>query len=361
MSDTRAAGRMVALTREAKAWTQARLAKAAGVSQGFLSKVEHGVLPLEGERLAHVAMALEAPPELLSSSEPVRGLEVTCLHHRRRASRMTVGTTRRIEGLTHLTRLSVEGLSTGLSVAPDLTLHHLDVDEHGSPEAIARLLRIAWRVPTGPVADVTKLLETLGVAIVRRDLHTEAQDAVSTWPPGHAPVVLINRGLSADRERFTLVHELGHLVMHTLPNDDQEGQANRFAGEFLAPADEVRPQLEGLTVRQFSKLAELKQIWGMSMAALIRRALDLECISANQFKSFRIRLNQYGWSEREPGNLPAETPQLVSSMVASQMTKHDHDIEQVATLALMLQEPFRRHYLADVPPSTSTHTRKAQP
>jgi Zn-dependent peptidase ImmA (M78 family) len=335
---------MVTLTREAKGWTQGRLATEADLSQGFLSKVENGLLALEGEPLARVAAALEVPVELLRSSEPVRGLEVTCLHHRRRASRMTVSTVRRIESVTHLTRLTLEGLATGLELEPQLALRRMDTDAYGSPTEIARLLRVAWRVPTGPVADMTGLVEALGVFVVRRDLGTGAQDAVSTWPPHGAPVILVNRGLPPDRERFTLTHEVGHLVMHQMPVEDQERQANRFAGEFLAPAKEITPLLEGLTVRQFSKLAALKQEWGLSMAALIQRALDLDCISANQFKSFRIRLNQYGWSEREPGDLPPEAPRAVDAVIDAQLAKHQDEAE-VAALALMLPEPFRRHYL----------------
>jgi Zn-dependent peptidase ImmA (M78 family)/DNA-binding XRE family transcriptional regulator len=336
---------MVTLTREAKGWTQEQLATEAGLSQGFLSKVENGLLALEGEPLARVAAALEVPVELLGSREPVRGLEVTCLHHRRRASRMTVGTVRRIESVTHLTRLTVEGLAAGVEGEPKLALRRMEIDAYGSPAEIARLLRAAWHVPTGPVADVTGLVESLGVFVVRRDLGTDAQDAVSTWPPHGAPIILVNRGLPPDRERLTLMHEVGHLVMHQLPVEDQERQANQFAGEFLAPAAEITPLLAGLTVRQFSKLAQLKLEWGLSMAALIQRALDLDCISANQFKSFRIRLNQYGWSEREPGDLRPEVPQAVDTVIDAQLAKHQDEAE-VAALALMLPEQFHRHYLA---------------
>ena len=349
----RAVSRMVTLTREAKGWTQERLAKAADLSQGFLSKVENGLLALEGEPLTRVSAALEVPVELLGSSEPVRGVEVTCLHHRRRASRMTVSTVRRIESVTHLTRLTVEGLTDGLELEPELTLRRMDVDAYDSPAEIARLLRAAWHVPTGPITDVTGLVEALGVFVVRRDLGTDAQDAVSTWPPHGAPVILVNRGLPPDRERFTLMHEVGHLVMHLIPVEDQERQANQFASEFLAPAVEIRPLLEGLTVRQFSKLAQLKLQWGLSMAALIQRALDLDCISANQFKSFRIRLNQYGWSEREPGDLPPEAPRAVDNVIDTQLAKHQDEAE-VAALALMLPEPFRRHYLAHRAPSSAS-------
>lgn len=66
------------------------------------------------------------------------------------------------------------------------------------------------------------LLERAGVTVVVRNLGTDAQDAVSMWPPGTSPMILVNTGLSPDRTRFTLAHELGHLIMHEMPDDDQE-------------------------------------------------------------------------------------------------------------------------------------------
>ncbi len=346
MADTAAAARMVRLVREARRWAQHDLANTAGISQGFVSKIEKGLLPLTGDYLDKVAAALAVPPALLRTSDPVGGVEVTCLHHRRRSSVMSVTTMRAVEGLTHLTRLSVDGLSTGVGkLLPRRELIRMPVEEHGSPATIASALRKIWDLPSGPVDDVVGLLESAGVRVMRRDLGTTAQDAVSTWPAGEQPLILINHGLPPDRERFTLAHEVGHLIMHELPSEEQEKEANQFAGEFLTPATDLEPLLEGLTVRQFPKLAELKLTWKVSMAMLIQRAADLDCISANQFKSFRIRLNQYGWSQREPGDLRAESPQRIAGLVKTQLDRHGHDVDTVAGIALMLPEPFRRHYL----------------
>jgi Zn-dependent peptidase ImmA (M78 family)/transcriptional regulator with XRE-family HTH domain len=345
MAGGRVVGRTLTLTREAKGWTQQLLAEATGVSQSFLSKVEHDQLQCDGEHLDTLAAALEVPPQLLTNEEPVRGLEVTCLHHRRRSSKMTASAVRRIEGLTHLTRISAQALINGIGRIPERQLGRLDVDTCGSPTLVARTLRSTWHIPDGPIVDVVGLLESLGIIVMRRDLHTAAQDAMSTWPPGQSPVILLNRGLPPDRERFTLIHELGHLIMHELPTDDQESQANQFAGEFLAPAGQITSELTGLTVRDFNRLAHLKIAWGVSMAALIQRAADLDCISANQFKTFRIRLNQYGWSRREPGDLKTENPSLIPNAIDIQLDKHGRSVDQLAASALMLPAPFRRHYL----------------
>ncbi len=76
-------------------------------------------------------------------------------------------------------------------------------------------------------------------------------------------VIIINKNFSNDHKRFTLAHELGHLIMHT-SNEfliseyrDKEDEANRFASEFLMPSDAISNSLRGLKLQY---LVELKDI-----------------------------------------------------------------------------------------------------
>ncbi len=344
MSGTGASGHMIVLVREAKGWTQLDLATSADVSQSFISKVERGLLSPDEQVLGRLAAALEVPPALLCDRENLQHLEVTCLHHRRRASRMAVATVRRIESLAQLVSLSKRRLAAGFEEPRTLPLSRQPLHAAITPEDIAAKLRADWGVPPGPIDNLTALLESAGIAIIIRHLGTDAQDAVSMWPLDDHPVVLLNTGLPPDRARFTLAHELGHLLMHEMPDDGQEDQANAFAAEFLTPADMVGPDLDGLTVRQFSRLMSLKVRWKVSMAALIQRAAQLGYISQSQLKSFRIRLNQYGWSRREPGDLPVERPSTVRTLVARRLAA-GHTEQHLADLTLMLPSQFRRHYL----------------
>ncbi|WP_367127419.1 helix-turn-helix domain-containing protein [Saccharothrix sp. HUAS TT1] len=347
MGDIGASGQMIALAREAKGWRQSDLARAAGMAQGSVSKVERGLLALDEEGLTKVADVLEVPGSLLRGDHELHGMESTCLHNRRRASRMPVATLKRVEGLAQLVALSTKLL---LQHEPVPVLVRQPPESCLAPPQVARALRLAWRVPSGPVDDLVGLLERMGVIVVVRGLGTDAQDAVSLWPAGAAPVVLLNTGLPPDRARFTLAHELGHLVLHGVPGEGQEDEANAFAAELLTPADAIRPELEGLTLRDFGRLARLKSRWKVSMAALIQRAHQLDCISPSQFKSFRIKLNQYGWAKREPGELVPEVPTALTAAIE----KHLADglgVEELAELALMRPEQFRRHYLpVDEPP-----------
>lgn len=339
--------RMVTLVRESMGLTQEKLAYDAGLSQGYISKVESGLLSLTEDNLTKVAQALKCPGELLLDDTPIQGLEVTCMHHRRRHSKINASTKRRIEALTHLTRVSVEGLLRGIELVPDTELCRLDLDQYDDdPAEAARALRATWRVPSGPITNVIELLEAVGVVVVVRSLFTHAQDAVSTWPrdAGRPPIMVVNLGMQADRQRFTTCHELAHLVLHALPDDGQEKQADMFASEFLAPAEEIAPQLAGLTTRDFPRLIQLKAQWGMSIAALIRRAHDLDLITERQYRQFQIRINQLGWREVEPGALPAETPSTLTRVMTVHLNDHGYSIEELAQTAGMLPGHFRAHY-----------------
>ncbi len=93
----------------------------------------------------------------------------------------------------------------------------------------------------GPVPDIVAVLEHAGALVITRDLDSDLLDAVSQWAEGGQPLLLVNTRAPGDRRRFSLAHELGHLVMHDEPGtgSTQEKQADAFAAEFLMPASDI--------------------------------------------------------------------------------------------------------------------------
>jgi hypothetical protein len=191
-------------------------------------------------------------------------------------------------------------------------------------------------VPSGPISNMVSLLEAVGVIVVNRTLFTDAQDAVSTWPRDGLgpPLMLVNLGLAPDRERFTMAHELGHLIMHALPEDDQETQADRFASEFLAPADEIAPQLAVLSdlgrricllvCTWFAQPARVWHCWrrparerragrAIPLARTCVRTLPARCMYGVR----RRRPHSGGWPRRSVcpsgSSAPGETPSASSA------------------------------------------------
>ncbi|PVU82930.1 hypothetical protein DDP54_07835 [Cellulomonas sp. WB94] len=336
--------RMLVLVRDAKGLSQRELATLADVNQSTISKAENGLAELKGDTLRHVAHALDCPVELLTHPTPQLGLDVSCLHNRRRSSRLTAVAKNKIQALAHLSRLSIEQIMDGQPVTP-VTLPRVAQLDAPDPVEIAAIVREHLRLPAGPVKDLVGALENAGVVVFERPLGSTAQDAVSSWPqtPGRVPMLVVNGGLSGDRQRFTIAHELGHLVMHRLPGDDQEAQADLFAASLLAPPEEIRPDLAGLTTAQFRRLVELKPKWGMSIAALIRRAYDIDEISDRQYREFQLRLNRLGWKTSEPIEVPPEHPTTLHNLLQSRL-RSGQAVTDLARTALMTEQSFRRYF-----------------
>jgi Zn-dependent peptidase ImmA (M78 family)/DNA-binding XRE family transcriptional regulator len=331
---------MVTLAREARAMTQTALAKAAGLSQGHISKVESGVTDLTVEGLEAISTVLRYPPMLFMQTDRIAG--TSCLHHRKRES-MPLLRLRAIHAQINLTRMQTTRLLHGIEIEPSLAFPRMDVDLYDSVEEIAQLVRTHWMLPLGPIANLIATIEAAGGIVIRVEFETDKLDAISQWTPGEHPFFFVNEMIPGDRLRWTLAHELGHIIMHGVPSPQQEAEADRFAAEFLMPAHEIRPELESLSL---PRLANLKQRWKVSMAALIRRAADVGTISDRQKRSFFMRFSQLGYRKIEPVEIPQEEPSLVKQVLEVHRTEHSYSVSEMSQAALLLEDEFRARFLA---------------
>jgi Zn-dependent peptidase ImmA (M78 family)/DNA-binding XRE family transcriptional regulator len=305
---------MLILARESRGLTQTELAQAVGVTQGKISKYENGMLLVSEDDLAHVAKVLNYTEELFFQKDQVYGLGSSFLFHRQRKD-VPMLLQKKIQAEINILRMQVERLLRGAEIRVENRFEPLDIDEYnGRVEKVAALVRAAWRLPIGPVANVTAAIEAAGGIVLKCSFETRLIDAAHLWLPGLPPLFFANRDLPGDRLRWTLVHEIGHAVMHRNPaSEDVEDQANRFASEFLMPGDEIRHQLERLTLQ---RAATLKQHWKVSMAAIAKRAQDLGAISRTAAKNLFSSLSAQGYRLNEPFPLPVEEPQVVRQLVA---------------------------------------------
>jgi Zn-dependent peptidase ImmA (M78 family)/transcriptional regulator with XRE-family HTH domain len=353
--------RMLVLARESRAMTQGQLAKAmqalegsdGKVSQGYVSRAEAGRLTVNGERLGLYARALHYPAQLLCLTEHEVGAGPGLVHHRKKQATSTADL-RRIHALLNLTRIQLRALLSGVVARPaGIGIPHIPVDAYNTPEEAARRVRAQWGIPKGPIDSVVSVVEDAGALVACRDLVPPVPldsggasvplDAVSGCPPGEDPVVLLNAGTPGDRQRFTLAHELGHMVMHPVPHPEQEKQANRFAAELLMPAQQIWDQLHGQIDVQL--LLELKGEWKVSMWALLRRANTLGITSDWQYRSLAVEMSSLGYRTTEPGELEPEMPTAVTSLV-NQLLQQGHNVDELASATYLHTDEFSRLYLS---------------
>lgn len=304
--------------RRARGLTQEELAKAAGVTQEAVSRYETGRREPDEEVLQRLADALGLTVPFLRAAGSLRGALAVDVHMRRRATaKPTVW--KQLEAQLHLYRLHAKYLFEEVSLYAEQGIPTFDSLDVSPPDA-ARLVRMQWRMPIGPVRTLTQWMEAAGCVILEEDFGTSRVDGLSQWIGEH-PVVLINLRVPTDRKRLTLAHELGHLCLHsTHTSDDIEREANDFAAEFLMPREFIRPQLRNLTL---GKLHDLKREYGTSMQAIIERAKDLEMISPSQRTNLYKSLSARGWRTREPlsEEIPDERPRLVRDISEALLAK----------------------------------------
>lgn len=331
---------MVQLVRVARGLTQTELAKRAGLSQGLLSKAESGAVDLEDGRLAAIATQLDVPVARLTTSEPIGGVLSACAFHRKRNS-LPVSDANRIRANLDLRRMQIDTLLPISEVGVTIERTPPSDDDWDNPETIALEVREAMGLGDGPIPDLVSAVEKAGAVVIVTDLGVARIDAIGSWPSGHRPVLMLNARTPNDRRRFTLAHELGHAVMHQLPTDDQESEADRFASELLMPSNTIRDELTKLDL---PKMVMLKPRWGVSMAALIRKARDVGSISDYDYKRLNIALSTAGYRTNEPVPLHEEFPHLVDLAVRQRLDDGEN-ITDLAAKALMTPNEFDAIYI----------------
>ncbi len=333
---------MVILGRESRGLSQTELANKLNVTQGRISKIEMGLLPVPDDLLTLLSEVLDYPKHFFLQEGSIKGVGIAEIFHRKRQD-VPKGTLSKIYAQMEIRLRHISLLLRALEIP--CKVPRFDADEYnGQIEEIARLVRATWHLDRGPIQDLTQAVEDAGILVIPMDFGTKRVDAISRWIPGLPPLFFVNIHSPKDRYRFSLAHELGHIVMHELPNPDIEEQANRFAAEFLLPEREIAPNLTELSL---PRLAILKRHWKVSMAALLKRAGDLGTITANQARYLWAQMAKAGYKTREPAELDVkgEQPHLLNELIEKYRNDLNYSIDELSQVLALNKEEFWSLYL----------------
>jgi len=335
---------MLNLARELRAVTQADLSSKSSVSQTKISKFEAGLLVPTDEDVCKLADALELPIEFFSHRGPRPARASTCLHHRKNAG-AKVRDLDRVHAHFAYMRMQIDELLAGVKIGASQSVYQIDVDAmDGDVEQIAAIVRQTWGVPPGPIDNLTLLIEHAGAIVVAAPFYSDAISAMSFWPDSGSPIIFVNASMPGDRLRFSLAHELGHLVMHATPTGEVEAEANRFAAELLMPKATIFPELSS-GVLSLQKLAALKVRWKVAIQALARRAHDLEIVSERQYRSLLVRISKMGWRTNEPIRVEPEQSTVLPSILTHYLDRKGYTRAELSKLMLSVEPQLDRNFL----------------
>lgn len=333
--------------RKAAGLSLRELGERVGVSHAAIKKYEDGVAMPSSDILIELSRTLKVRTEYFFRPNPValEGIE-----YRKRSSLPK----KRLDAITHEIidqierRIELESLFPQSPVKSfamiDGVVEHLtSMDEI---EDVAEGVRDAWDLGLDPIPDLIDVLETHGVRVFMIEADAENKfDGLAARVNG-MPIVVVGRHWPGDRQRFTLAHELGHLMLEGRLADDlnEEMACNRFAGAFLFPRASVKQELgQHRNAIELKELGLLKEEFGLSMAGILYRARDLGIITPGyreeQAKLFRIK----GWFRKEPGHdYPTEKAHIFEQLVFHALAEEYIGESKAAELMNMPLQQFRR-------------------
>lgn len=155
-----------------------------------------------------------------------------------------------------------------------------------------------------PMYDLINTLENIGIIIIKlpnKDNMFDGFDGLSEFVDGIPIIVLCDDIDDGARERFTIAHELGHLLLDTKEGLDEEKICNRFASSLLMPKDSMIYEF-GNTRNKISipELLFFKCEYKVSVAATIYRLKEIGIINDYSYRQLCIKISENGWKKDEP-------------------------------------------------------------
>lgn len=305
-------GERIRQAREIRGFTQTALAERIGVKQPAIAQIEAGKINPTDERFQKIALQTGFPLSFFRR-ESATEFSLGSLMFRAR-TRLSKRDSLQAVQLARVIFECIETLEPKIEKRVSLNLPRLTED----PVTAARMTRAALGLaPEAPISNLVHSLEMGGVLVLSIPLLLDDLDAFCAWVGTRElrPVIVVCGKGPGDRLRLSIAHEAAHLVLHysLVGNREKaESEAMTFAAEFLMPAEIIREEIAPPVT--LLSLGKLKERWGVSKAALIRRARDVGIINQNRYTYLNQRLAALGEKTSEKGFVPVEKPRSFSKM-----------------------------------------------
>lgn len=198
-------------------------------------------------------------------------------------------------------------------------------------EDAATLLRDKWKLGNNSIPYLCHQLEYRGIRIIEISNTTVSFDGMSGMiTPQNQPFIAINKDVTPERLRFTVAHELGHLVLNIGDEiDNKEKACNYFAGSLLFPVSAIVYELgQYRKAVSLEEMVSIKERYGMSIAAIVHRAHDLDIINRTYYDHLYddvINKNrmEIGWGNYKIQDVPRRYDQLQSRAISENIVQED--------------------------------------
>ncbi len=281
--------------RKIKGFSMQFLAERLGVSKQMINKYEHAKSMPDSPKLIKLSNILDVNPDYFFQASSV-SLENVKFRKKSKYSKSKIGGIKAKILNKMENYLSIENI---LSVKSEFLnpVKSIKIKSFEDVEEVAIQLRKSWKIGNDPIHNIISLLESHEIKVVEIDESDQKLfDGLSTFINDKYPVIVINKSFEIERKRFTLFHELGHLLLNIDNNfteKEEEKLCNRFSGAMLLPEEIIYKEIGKQRIKiSINELINFQKQFGISISAQIYRLADLGIISEYRKQSFYIQRNK---------------------------------------------------------------------
>lgn len=278
-------------------WSQKQLAeKVEDLTASAIEKFEKAQIAPSPQTLTRLAEALGVMTDDLVRPYVIN-IDYNKVRYRKRSKmgKKEVEKLQRKYGLMVERYIEVERL---LEQEVKFTLNYDDilVTNYKEAQNVARRFRQDMEWGNRPILSPIQQLEMKGIKVFVLDENESANKDFDgmCYKDDNIAVVVLKKCDNTEHDRFTLFHEMGHLLMNTgdLEGKELERLCNAFASEVLITEDVFRNYIrEGWKIYP-DTLKWCQGEYGISCAALMHKAKDLGIISDGRYTGYCVRLSR---------------------------------------------------------------------
>lgn len=293
--------------------SQDELAKRLGVTKMAISNYENDKRDVDSNMLIKIADALriKATNLLVNDNYP---LEIAHGQFRKKANVSEA----KIELLFETINRKLGNINEIINILGNNVLPDIDITNKSKfidVETAAKQIREFLSLPElGPVGNITDVIENKGIIICELETADEWFFGINGTVNGR-PYIAINKNMPVERQRFTLIHELAHILFDLENNENEEKIVNQISGSFFFPGEDVKRELGIFRTDIRFDLRCLQREYGVSMQSVLLRAKQVGVISESTYVSHQKWLSKLGLRKDEKSRLPLEKSELFNKLV----------------------------------------------
>lgn len=341
----------MSFAREARGLTKKQLAELLDRQPSAITQFEAGSSGLAFETFSALVRALDVHPAFLTDT--VAALPSVSLESCHFRINRKVLKAERLQAICYARQiLAVYAFLEQMDVVfPEQAFFPWEGDapDEEEMEAQASQMRASLGLGFGPIPNMARLLENIGVRLVLLPPTCSHVGAFASWING-VPCVIISPQTCAGHMQFDYGHEFAHLIFdeNTVPGDPlAERRASRFASAFLMPEETFGPDCPE-TFRQ-SLFLSISRYWHVEPEAILYRARELGLMRERAYRNAQAVCGRTNERREQMRNEEKPLPRLLAQ--ALELVSGELTLPEMATALGMYPSFLERLLLEQGVPS----------